>query len=118
MSDTATITATNPIKVGLSGVPINHMASRLSALLTKRYARLADLGSDLDQAIVALRRTAHRAPPLCTNSREIKPGMQNGEYIHTARSRGPGTNPRARRTRKTILRTVTVNGERQCDASP
>ena len=33
-------------------------------------------------------------------------------------SRVLGTNPRAQRTRTTILRTVTVNGERQCDASP
>jgi hypothetical protein len=41
---------------------INHIvAPRLSALLTKRPARLADLGSDLDQAIVVLRRTAIRA---------------------------------------------------------
>jgi hypothetical protein len=69
ISDTATITATSPIKIRLPGVPINHIvAFRLSALLTKRPARLADLGSDLDQAIVALRRTAiraHRAQPLC-----------------------------------------------------
>ena len=37
ISDTATITATRPIKIRLPGVPINHIvASWLSALLNKR----------------------------------------------------------------------------------